>query len=563
MDCRHIKATTVAATMRLAHAAGIVTFVTGGTGGVHRGGELSLDISTDLIELSRTPVIVVSAGVKSILDIKRTLEVLETFGVPTAAWKSEDFPAFFSPLSGVKAPATFNDAMDVACAWAAGRDLGMSNGMLVAVPNYDPAGSNVEAAIQEAMKEASSAGIEGRDVTPFILRTVAEKTGGDSLRSNISLVKKNAMVGAEIATAISRVSSHSFNVSTKTISSLELPRSGVAKSRVVCIGGSVMDTVAKPDIDGKLIIGTSNPGKIHRSDGGVGRNVAEVLGRLGSKPIFYTAVGNDEIGRGILRRLGQECGVISNEKTVNVVDDVGTAEYYALNDHSSALIGAIADMDVLSHIPIPSDSDLEGVDFLVLDANLPVERIVEASRRGVQAGCKVCFEPTSVPKSKTLVQFDFLRFVTYAFPNEDELLAMADVFSDDDIISDEESGVEYKNLEVIKRAASVLLSKMMSGGQIVVTLGKRGVLLAMSSDSGEAPVYTHFPAKCIEEVSSSNGPGDTLCGAFIHSLLAGSDSAAAVQFGMEAALLSRSHECSAISPYLSSLSLDKNVRHMK
>ena len=142
---------------------------------------MSLDVSTDLIELSRTPVIVVSAGVKSILDIKRTLEVLETFGVPTGAWKSDDFPAFFSPVSGVKSPATFIDATDVACAWAAARDLGMSNGMLVAVPNNDPAGSSVEAAIQNALTEASKAGIVGRDVTPFILKNVAENTGGDSL----------------------------------------------------------------------------------------------------------------------------------------------------------------------------------------------------------------------------------------------------------------------------------------------------------------------------------------------------------------------------------------------
>lgn len=281
------------------------------------------------------------------------------------------------------------------------------------------------------------------------------------------------------------------------------------------------------------------------------------ISRLGSKPIFYTAVGNDEIGRGILRRLSQECGVIANEETTEVVDHIGTAQYYALNDHSSDLVGAIADMDVLSHIPIPSISDLEGVEFLLLDANLPVERAMEASRRGVQAGCKVCFEPTSVTKSKTLVLFDFLRFVTYAFPNEDELLAMANIFVSDEVISDGESGVEYKDLEVIKHAAGVLLSKMKSDGQIVITLGKRGVLLAMNSHSGEAPVYIHFPAEVVADASSSNGPGDTLCGAFIHSLLTGSDSAAAVRFGMEAAVLSLRHESSAISPLLSSLSLNK------
>ncbi len=105
--------------------------VSGGTGGVHRGGEHSLDISADLLELSRTPVIVVSAGVKSILDIRRTLEVLETNGVPTGAWKSEEFPAFFSPMSGVDSPARFDSALDVASAFLACRSLGMSCGMLV------------------------------------------------------------------------------------------------------------------------------------------------------------------------------------------------------------------------------------------------------------------------------------------------------------------------------------------------------------------------------------------------------------------------------------------------
>lgn len=103
----------------------------GGTGGVHRGGELSLDISTDLIELSRTPVVVISAGVKSILDIKRTMEVLETFSVPCGTWQSDEFPAFFSPRSGVKSPTTFNSAMEVASAYLTGRELGLPNGMLV------------------------------------------------------------------------------------------------------------------------------------------------------------------------------------------------------------------------------------------------------------------------------------------------------------------------------------------------------------------------------------------------------------------------------------------------
>ena len=195
-------ATTVASTMKLAHLAGISTFVTGGSGGVHRGAETSLDISADLYELARTPVVVVSAGVKSILDIKLTLEQLETFGVPAVAFGTDEFPAFFSPKSGVAAPLRLDSVEEIARAYLSGLDLDMPNGMLVAVPNEDPAGEAVENAIQSALDEADVAGVDGRDVTPFILKRVAEMTGGDSLRSNIALVRNNARIGADIAVAI-------------------------------------------------------------------------------------------------------------------------------------------------------------------------------------------------------------------------------------------------------------------------------------------------------------------------------------------------------------------------
>ena len=163
--------------MRLAHLAGISTFVTGGTGGVHRGGESSMDVSADLTELSQTPVVVVSAGIKSILDIRRTLEMLETLGVPTVAYQADEFPAFFSPKSGVKAPARVECADEVARAYWASRDMNFSCGMLVAVPNLDPAGDEVEDTIKEALAEAQISNIEGRDVTPFVLRRVAERSG--------------------------------------------------------------------------------------------------------------------------------------------------------------------------------------------------------------------------------------------------------------------------------------------------------------------------------------------------------------------------------------------------
>jgi pseudouridine-5'-phosphate glycosidase len=198
-------ATTVASTMRLAYLAGIQTFVTGGIGGVHRNGENSMDVSADLTEMGQTPVIVVSAGIKSILDIQRTMEVLETNNVPTVGWQTNEFPAFFSPKSGVPCPARVDEAETVARSYWAARHLQLPQGMLVAVPNNDPAGANVERAIQAALLEAEQSNIRGQDVTPFILKRVAEKTQGDSLRSNMALVRNNAMVGADIAIAIAEL----------------------------------------------------------------------------------------------------------------------------------------------------------------------------------------------------------------------------------------------------------------------------------------------------------------------------------------------------------------------
>jgi pseudouridine-5'-phosphate glycosidase len=198
-------ATTVASTMRLAHVAGISTFVTGGIGGVHRNGENSMDVSADLIEMSQTPVIVVSAGIKSILDIQKTMEVLETYSVPACGWQTDEFPSFFSPSSGVSCPSRVDTADEVARIYWASRQLQLQQGMLVAVPNHDPAGANVESAIQEALREADANHILGKDVTPFILKRVAETTKGDSLKSNIALVKQNAKVGASIAKAIAEM----------------------------------------------------------------------------------------------------------------------------------------------------------------------------------------------------------------------------------------------------------------------------------------------------------------------------------------------------------------------
>ena len=197
--------TTVAATMILAHRAGIGIFATGGMGGVHRGAETSFDISADLTELARTPVVVVSAGAKAILDLPKTLEILETLGVPVIGYQTAEYPAFFSRDSGLKAPLRLDTPAEIARFLKVRADLGLSQGVVIANPI--PKASEIERSVIEpviidALQAASAAGISGKAVTPYLLNAVLERTQGQSLQANVALILNNAAVAAEIAVAV-------------------------------------------------------------------------------------------------------------------------------------------------------------------------------------------------------------------------------------------------------------------------------------------------------------------------------------------------------------------------
>jgi pseudouridine-5'-phosphate glycosidase len=191
-----------------AHA-DIAVFATGGIGGVHRGAEQTFDISADLPELARTPVAVVCAGCKSILDIGKTLEVLETQGVPVLGFGTDEFPAFFARSSGHKVDHRFDTPAQMAEIIAMQRRLGLANGILIAnpIPEADalPA-DQMEARIAAACAEAERAGISRKALTPFLLQQINELTGGASLRANIALVRNNAVLAARIAVALARIS---------------------------------------------------------------------------------------------------------------------------------------------------------------------------------------------------------------------------------------------------------------------------------------------------------------------------------------------------------------------
>lgn len=199
---KKIGATTVASTMIAAELAGIKVFVTGGIGGVHRGYEEDMDVSADLDELAQTPVTVVGAGAKAILDLARTLEYLETKGVPVLGYGTDYLPAFFSNSSEYKLNARVDSAAEVADIMKYSYDLDFNSGILVAnpIPKEDeiPA-KEINEIIEEAIKQEQAAGITGKDSTPFLLSKIVELTDGKSLEANLALVYNNAKVGAEIA----------------------------------------------------------------------------------------------------------------------------------------------------------------------------------------------------------------------------------------------------------------------------------------------------------------------------------------------------------------------------
>ena len=195
-------ATTVTTTMIIAHLAGIRVFATGGIGGVHRGAETTMDISADLEELAKTPVMVVCAGAKSILDLGLTLEYLETKGVPVIGYQTQELPAFYTRKSGFQVDYRIDTPKELAAAFRAKLELGLGGGMLVTNPipeEYSMDPERIKQAIDQAIGECREKGIRGKDTTPFLLARIKDITGGDSLASNIQLVLNNARLAARTA----------------------------------------------------------------------------------------------------------------------------------------------------------------------------------------------------------------------------------------------------------------------------------------------------------------------------------------------------------------------------
>ena len=203
-------ATTVAASIWLAASAGIRVLSTGGVGGVHRGGKMSLDLSADLIELGRTPVAVVCAGAKAVLDLPRTLEVFETLGVPVVGYGTDEFPAFYARQSGLQLEHRVETPREAARLMAAQWSLGLDSGIVFACPPPSERAlgrSEVEALVAEALERAAAEGIRGKALTPYLLQQLAELSGGRTLEANVALLEQNARIGARIAADYAKLDS--------------------------------------------------------------------------------------------------------------------------------------------------------------------------------------------------------------------------------------------------------------------------------------------------------------------------------------------------------------------
>ncbi|XP_033940412.1 uncharacterized protein [Pseudochaenichthys georgianus] len=554
--------TTVSATMIASHRAGIPVFVTGGIGGVHRDGENSLDISADLTELGRTPIAVVSAGVKSILDIGRTLEYLETQGVCVATYgASKNFPAFFSPQSGFTSPFHVFNPEEAAKLIASTLSLGLQSGVLLAVPipeEHAAAGQLIEEAVQAAVTEASVKGITGRDVTPFILQKVNELTQGKSLQANIALIHNNAKVGSQIACALSRQMSERKGRGNTN-------RHGKhSDSDIVVIGGINVDFIAKGKAE-TLIFGQTNPGSVCQSFGGVGRNIADSLSRLGCSPLFISATGADSHSEAVLHYCKH-----MNTSGVARLEEQSTATYCAVITASGELSLGLGDMDIhqqiTAHYVSQFEKQLSSATLVCLDGNIPVSTIDYVCSIAQKHNINVWYEPTDSDKACKPFLSDAWKSLSYSSPNLAELRTMNKTLG---LPTPEVLPLSVE--EVLSVAVALSRPLLEHLHCLVVTLGESGVLVCGEHEAGSVNLQprkqnkkrklcaVHYPALTVtaDETMNVSGAGDSLAGALMAGILQQRDTDSCVRMGLLAARLSLASP-HPIAPTLTFDSVDPN-----
>eukprot|EP01132_Coremiostelium_polycephalum_P000841 gene841-1048_t len=519
--------TTVSATIFISNLVGIKIFVTGGLGGVHRGAEVSMDISADLTELGRNDVTVISAGVKSILDIGKTLEYMETQGVTVITYGTDEFPAFFTKHSGYKSLHRLDTPLDCAKLIHSNQELKLNSGIVIAVPNDNEDSAEIDVAIKESIKESEKDKISGKDITPYLLQKVNEKTKGKSL----NFIKNNAAIGSKIASEyyqlirkeafddqqlieLQKNNQHELNID---------PIEDRKKKRdVVVVGGCVLDMISHPFKESGFQLGTSNPGSLTMKMGGVARNVAETLSRLELEPLFISQVGNDIHSNYLIDHCKS-----TNMPTygIKMNKDRKTAIYNAImNDHGDLAV-AIAEMDIFDDItPKFVDEfrdEILNSKLILMDGNIPIETMKYISEIvNSHPSIELWFEPTSVYKSTKVISSDILSSITYTSPNIDELLIMSkEIIKKNSTISNHFQNLNYqsRDLENIKIHNKILIE---SGIKYVITkMGSEGMLLVFRDELGEYQYYKFdAPPVDAESVVDVTGAGDSMVGGVVWAL---------------------------------------------
>lgn len=414
---------------------------------MHRGGQDSMDISADLQELTRCPVGLVSAGVKSILDIGRTLEYLETLGVPVVTYGgTQDFPAFYSPSSGFKSPWRVNDPAIAANILFTQWGLGMTHGVLFGVPipeSYAAVGQELQAAVEQAVRESQENGMDkqGKQVTPWLLERVRQLTAGKSLASNVALIENTALKGAQIAVAYAELTQKHEPEHVTTGGVPITPPPSATPAKLVVVGSAAIDVVAQaktiPDADGRH---STSPGTVALHLGGVGRNIAEAAYRVSasnfqsrpSETVLVSSVGDDSLGRLLLeemRRIGMRTnGLITSGRKSAVCNMV--------LDGFGNLIGGVADMDIVHSIePEMVISRVVEHDpaLVAMDANVSPAVLKALVQHCNANDIQTFFEPTSVIKSTSILPAISSALgsdldgspITFASPN---LLELAELY---------------------------------------------------------------------------------------------------------------------------------------
>ncbi|KAF5010100.1 hypothetical protein FDECE_3716 [Fusarium decemcellulare] len=427
--------TTISGTMLLARLAGIRVFGTGGLGGVHRGGEDSMDVSADLTELGRTRVAVISSGCKGFLDLPRTLEFLETQGAYVSTFADGrsgniDFPAFWARDSGVKSPSVVYNEKEAAAIILAQEKLGIESGLLFANPiseKYGIPAPEMQAYIEQAIKEANEKGFTGNANTPFILGRLKELTGEKAVIANKALVESNITRATNVAVELSRLMSSGFEP-VKTLNASPAatlpavappqpkePEVTTDSKADILVAGSVAidlscDYAAPKSGDASPVLHTSNPSCISQSIGGVGHNVALAAHSVSkhARVRLCSMVGDDVAGKTVLN------GLKASGLDTTYIRQLGheyhgsnrTAQYVAVNDANKNLVMAMADMGIFTHHSFPEywKSAVRGTKpkWLVVDGNWSEKDIRAWLKAGQDQGCKIAFEPVSTAKSMNL-----------------------------------------------------------------------------------------------------------------------------------------------------------------